>query len=648
LYEALSLRTSIQKRNHQTFVHELVRQVKVDFNTKFRRLYDHKRNEFDRICEKNTRIKEILTELDLEEDYFKPRFAPEETPEAVIEVTNSELESSSVSISKPGEGEPESGTINNAASKRALEDMMYGALDNKKDVDRLKAQAPAPGWMKDLDSYDDLTDAQREELEQYKVARAVFEESQEKYRKAAELEFKKLRTEVGDIARTFDEKVKNLADRRALVLSFNMTQELYMLRVCVGLIECESDVLTHSQQASQIFKLEFEKSKVVDAINNHIVSVNAATERLENLQSDDKALERNFKRDMQAERSLDLEDLKNVLSIYKDRSTLDVATEGREDLIRLDDATWRLLNASRNKKILVEAAIKDATEAVGQLKDTHTSLVLILARTETRINEVCDQQAVVRIKINAAELNLEVLVRLARAQDELEQEAVVTEYSDAILLPVNSLNIINEEISRLGDEQVKSLNKIKHFRKSINFMEWENSFLKEQARDLEEYYTDLQLLHVTKNLQSVMKGDQGITARDQLHRAEDRIAIMNRAHTKKSRKLISINLKVSQQIRSRKDENERLKQQLNELKDAVSVREAVARSRSDSLAGDLSAEQRTAHRMKRITLRRRLIDLARLQTEEIDFLRQELDRLRQRTFPSFSHATRDRLWTQDG
>jgi len=123
---------------------------------------------------------------------------------------------------------------------------------------------------------------------------------------------------------------------------------------------------------------------------------------------------------------------------------------------------------------------------------------------------------------------------------------------------------------------------------------------------------------------------------------------MNRAHTKKSRKLISINLKVSQQIRSRKDENERLKQQLNELKDAVSVREAVARSRSDSLAGDLSAEQRTAHRMKRITLRRRLIDLARLQTEEIDFLRQELDRLRQRTFPSFSHATRDRLWTQDG
>lgn len=47
--------------------------------------------------------------------------------------------------------------------------------------------------------------------------------------------------------------------------------------------------------------------------------------------------------------------------------------------------------------------------------------------------------------------------------------------------------------------------------------------------------------------------------------------------------------------------------------------------------------------MKRVTMRRRLIDLARLQTEEIDFLRQELDRLRQRTFPSFAHAARNRL-----
>ena len=40
--------------------------------------------------------------------------------------------------------------------------------------------------------------------------------------------------------------------------------------------------------------------------------------------------------------------------------------------------------------------------------------------------------------------------------------------------------------------------------------------------------------------------------------------------------------------------------------------------------------------MQSIVTRRKLIDLARAQTDEIEFLRQELDRLRQRTFPSFA------------
>jgi hypothetical protein len=44
--------------------------------------------------------------------------------------------------------------------------------------------------------------------------------------------------------------------------------------------------------------------------------------------------------------------------------------------------------------------------------------------------------------------------------------------------------------------------------------------------------------------------------------------------------------------------------------------------------------------MRSITMRRKLIDLARAQTDEIEFLRQELDRLRQRTFPSFAHSSR--------
>ena len=42
-----------------------------------------------------------------------------------------------------------------------------------------------------------------------------------------------------------------------------------------------------------------------------------------------------------------------------------------------------------------------------------------------------------------------------------------------------------------------------------------------------------------------------------------------------------------------------------------------------------------AAKMKKVVARRHMVDTARAQAEEIDYLRQELDKMRQRTFPSF-------------
>ena len=60
------------------------------------------------------------------------------------------------------------------------------------------------------------------------------------------------------------------------------------------------------------------------------------------------------------------------------------------------------------------------------------------------------------------------------------------------------------------------------------------------------------------------------------------------------------------------DENKRLHLQLNQINDAIIVREAITRSQLNSFTEEANAEQRTRYHMKRITLRRRLIDLVRL------------------------------------
>jgi phospholipase/lecithinase/hemolysin len=178
---------------------------------------------------------------------------------------------------------------------------------------------------------------------------------------------------------------------------------------------------------------------------------------------------------------------------------------------------------------------------------------------------------------------------------------------------VETIQGINQVITQLGTEQIKTLTKIKHFRKSINYMEWESSFLKAQSHDLEEYYTDLQLLHVTKSLQSVLKGNQSTTAApEQIAREEARISILIKANEKKLSTLTNTNSKLVQQIQAREDENKRLHLQLNQINDAIIVREAITRSQLNSFTEEANAEQRTRYHMKRITLRRRLIDLVRL------------------------------------
>ncbi|CAN0517944.1 unnamed protein product, partial [Ectocarpus sp. 8 AP-2014] len=76
--------------------------------------------------------------------------------------------------------------------------------------------------------------------------------------------------------------------------------------------------------------------------------------------------------------------------------------------------------------------------------------------------------------------NIEVLVKLKQGQDEVPQGAVVTDYGDSVLIPSAIVNHTNEEIRKLGGEKVRTLNKIKQFRKNINLMQWDHTYLDEQ------------------------------------------------------------------------------------------------------------------------------------------------------------------------
>ena len=614
LYQPIALHTSIQKRIQCVLVGELLRQAQADFNFRFGLLHDEKRIELGRILEKTDRLQGICGELGIMEDYFKHQFAvPEETPEVMIQVDKSEIYSSTPEATtcmvRKSTGLNADNTDDYHASKRALEDMMYGTLETKKETDRLQTVLQAPSWIDDQ-NHDDLTSEQKKELEEFETAKGLLAQQQAKYRKALELEFKKLRTEVSDIACSFDDKLKRLADHRVFIMNFVTTQELYSSRMCVGLLKNEARLITLSRLGSQISTLNLKKDCQADIVTSSLSLVSAESDRLNRLQAEDKNIDRHLKRDLQVEKQMVQEDIKLVLSYFRRKN---LSLEEKPDDWRFDDTTWQMLLSSRKHKVAKEAMISDAAETLGNLRAKHANSLVLFGDIEQEIVKLRKRQAKIRAELATSEVNCEILVQVRQGQNEVDAEAAVTDYFDAIFLPVETIQGINQVITQLGTEQIKTLTKIKHFRKSINYMEWESSFLKAQSHDLEEYYTDLQLLHVTKSLQSVLKGNQSTTAApEQIAREEARISILIKANEKKLSTLTNTNSKLVQQIQAREDENKRLHLQLNQINDAIIVREAITRSQLNSFTEEANAEQRTRYHMKRITLRRRLIDLVRL------------------------------------
>ena len=103
------------------------------------------------------------------------------------------------------------------------------------------------------------------------------------------------------------------------------------------------------------------------------------------------------------------------------------------------------------------------------------------------------------------------------------------------------------------------------------------------------------------------------------------------------------------QLQDREDESIMLESKIRDLKIDVAMRQNV-KSSTDISRGMTTENLSDAsgQKMKKIVARKQMLDSARSQAEEADFLRQELDRLRQRTFPSFVKAAKDRVLGTNG
>jgi WD40 repeat protein len=137
------------------------------------------------------------------------------------------------------------------------------------------------------------------------------------------------------------------------------------------------------------------------------------------------------------------------------------------------------LSELRAKKIESENGLRVAGEKLRKMQAQLEALEEALMRLDDEISTLLSTEE--RLTTRAAQYDekLEVLVAVKQGQNEVvgEPDALNTNYEDAMICDRAAVEWTNGGITKLGREQVSILQRIKNFRKSINYMHWVRSEL---------------------------------------------------------------------------------------------------------------------------------------------------------------------------
>jgi WD40 repeat protein len=316
-------------------------------------------------------------------------------------------------------------------------------------------------------------------------------------------------------------------------------------------------------------------------------------------------------------------------------NTLSMESDCPDDFV-VDQFSWAKLNELRcsriDKEIEVRKLVLEFSDLKGRLErlDTEESILV------SCLNEMKSSRDALLSELRALESNLDLVVCLRQGQDEVDKDAAVTDYSRALLLPTEVLGKFNSRIKELGKDKISILTKIKQFRRKINIFEWEAKHKGLEAKHFEVYLTDLQLFRVTRELQKIIRdGADAAQTKERLDKVALRKDFLNKDAEERLENIRQKNEILKKQLEERQQECSTLEMKISSLHGQVSSCQAVKNSRDEARGVESNPANIAAGKMKKVVGRRHMVDTARAQAEEIDFLRQELDKMRQRTFPSF-------------
>lgn len=544
---------------------------------------------------------------------------------------------------------------------------------------------------------DQMTDEQKLEYGNFLKKVETIKEEKETRRKLLQTELTKLKGEVTEICKIFDNRLKKLIEERV-----NTLRELYEHELMI--IKLMNDICWHEKQEEEekaiekrITQLDSKKTEAQKQTLEFKRECETFTRHYEHLMDKEKAGERNFRKDFadagehvdflsklfrqrkrpptkrdprtapstasgatsarsnitttsveegkkrrkkdfdddSDEEEVEAESLKPLPSLQDDKQDKKEAVPlNAEPPEELDPEIWERFVERRQQQIDREFQVKEAAKKHYDMQRHLVHLQNVDQAVDHELKTLVNKQTDLAFQLVTQALDTEIMLKIRQGQVEIEESPVVTDLKDCEMIVKHIVMDLNKVIQKFGGEKVDVLKDISVSRTAINLLKWTKKKLVLEHKDAADLTTELQLLRVTKSLQSLIKmGGHDNQKAAELKRLDRKIEFLSVSTREKclgkKLKMLGTRKKIRMQTR----ENERLLETVQELEAAVRERVQISTIRDGEDHDDRKASDA---RMKALVTRRKLVDLAKLQAEEIKFLREQVESLRKRTFASFA------------
>ncbi|KAM7330332.1 hypothetical protein ACRRTK_011945 [Alexandromys fortis] len=656
---------------------DIIYKVKKAFNSEFDAAYKQKEIEIARVKERNVRIEEIITDLELEEKVWQPVFEDCEKPERALVVEDDEIsfqkhlapwQKSKTEMTTPFEMEQQQQALASDARQRGLMDMMGGVLEVKKE-DILRMVIPQPAFMTKPDAL--WNEEERKQFKEYEKKVKELNEERDKYRKSLETELKKLQNSIQESTQNFDEHLKRLFERRVKAEMVVNQEELKINNLVFSLLLDEELSSREQFLNNYLLKKQEEKNKTAEAIQKARGDLDVFKEHHDNLVAEDKILDRSFKKEFSDISGHQVDILYKLFKrrprIHKQKTHADVNSlvpygerpgsgklnkENFTQLMKamdeldnisnmpegLDPFVWEHFCTTRRAKVENEYKVKQKAAGLQEMTTFLRRRVEDDEAVQHEIEKVSQELLRLQEEKVRFQVNLTIQILLKQGQVELENFQLILEYSDAILINKNIIEDLNSVIRAQGQKKVASMMESKEVHKGIYQIEWEHKKMEMEMEDLNQKAWDIQMLFFSRDRQKARlrpPRPRYLNEPNYENLIAIQIGIMEQTINAID-KVIGTSILTSSLVIRKQESYQHLFRMILGVASVLKVL-AVTQLIPLSISGlgsKLTCEKIAKERYENLLKKQKLTNISKQQAEQISILQAEVERLRMKTFPA--------------